>query len=1150
MTWKRKYLESVSRLSIFIVAVGVFTAFTPQPKSYGVQNAECVIGSNQDCPATSAQEIYNLYGTETDGSYWIKSNGVATQAYLKMNRTGSDNGGWVLLMKGTRGSTSFSYDNSNFTSDTTTLNTNSLSDDTSTDAKFSTYNTLALAKILAVFKDTTTGTLRSNGDISNNGFGGHVWMENIDTLSAFTRLTTTQNLSPSSNSWTAVPKSKFTTDSSVTTVTRGTNQVFSYQNGNGRYGFNGSVCTSSGSTNLLLRYRWGIVWNQESDFASCDVIVGIGLGDNSPGDHARWTGVTTGSVSANTGQGNVGFQIWGKVPEPSMAAPGSVTASHTVSGRVDLSWSAPSGSPTDYVVQYKTSAASTYSNSFIVSSQTTAQISNLTNGATYNFRVIARTASNSTSSANLSAGTISYTLKNSQTLSFTTTTYSKIFSETQTVAATSVGTGDITYSAGGSTACTVSGATVTITSGTGNCFITASRAADANYLSANSIDTVTITVSKANQSGFILSSTSGTYLTSLNLSTTGGNGAGTVSFATTDSNSAGCSIVSLTLLTSNSAGNCQILATKLGNNDYLPAYDTQTVTLAKATIGLSILRSSSDVVKYGETTTVTYSTTRDVGTSGIQAISGVVSYSSVDANICTVNAASGTVTMMAGSGSCLLRVSLSSDSNYTDTSSATISVTPQRADTITVTSTTPNSVTYTGGSVSVSPSVTVSGLVGGDSPAGATFNYSRATTCATGGVCVVGDTGPAGGIVFYVSATAINAADGIGTGGLYLEAAPSDFSKTTFNWCEGITNPYTTTIGGTSAAIGAGAINTKIVSSRCSGGAVYEAANLTFGGKSDWFLPSGLELQEMFNQKSLLGFGTGTAAANFLYWGSNETENWVAASLVPATGVGGQNKGQATPYWPIRAFSPSATTYASSTTAPTNAGSYTITPSVLTLSAGRSTDNYRAIIYETSTLTINKANQSIFSNYGSLEAVLGSNFLIYPFGGSGDGAVYLAISNGTATGCSATTSAVTATTAGTCTLTVIKAANENYNEAQSAFTITFIYFVPAAPAPVSTTPTEIAIEVPVAWSAVATAAPAITSFSPASGPVGTVVTITGTGLDGVTSVKIGRRAMTSVTGISSTQVTAVIPAGATTAPIVVTNEFGSDFSASNFEVTP
>jgi hypothetical protein len=43
-------------------------------------------------------------------------------------------------------------------------------------------------------------------------------------------------------------------------------------------------------------------------------------------------------------------------------------------------------------------------------------------------------------------------------------------------------------------------------------------------------------------------------------------------------------------------------------------------------------------------------------------------------------------------------------------------------------------------------------------------------TCAEGGTCLVGNVGPAGGIVIYVGDTTINVATGISIGGKYLEA--------------------------------------------------------------------------------------------------------------------------------------------------------------------------------------------------------------------------------------------------------------------------------------------------------------------------------------------------------------------------------------------
>ena len=337
------------RLLVVVLISNVISFFGGLTVANAAQDAECVIGSSSSCPATSPQEIYNLYGTTSDGTYWIKISGTATQVYLMMNRTGSDNGSWILLMKGTKGTTNFGYSSTNFTSNSSTLNTDSLSNDVSTDAKFSAYNSLTVTKLLAVLKNPATGSVTANGDIQSNNFGGHVWFETLNSAAtAYSTLTTARSLnSPANDTYTSVPKTKYYTSSSGT-------QVLSYQNGYGRYGFNGAPCASSNYS-----YRWGIAWNQESDWASCDVVVGIGLGAYSPGDQVAWSGVTTGSVTSNTGHGNMGFQIWGKVADPALGAPTSVSSTTPASGQVNLSWSAPSGvTVTDYVVQYKTAASS------------------------------------------------------------------------------------------------------------------------------------------------------------------------------------------------------------------------------------------------------------------------------------------------------------------------------------------------------------------------------------------------------------------------------------------------------------------------------------------------------------------------------------------------------------------------------------------------------------------------------------------------------------------------------------------------------------------------------------------------------------------------------------------------------------------------
>jgi hypothetical protein len=80
-------------------------------------------------------------------------------------------------------------------------------------------------------------------------------------------------------------------------------------------------------------------------------------------------------------------------------------------------------------------------------------------------------------------------------------------------------------------------------------------------------------------------------------------------------------------------------------------------------------------------------------------------------------------------------------------------------------------------------------------------------------------------------------------------------------------------------------------------------------------------------------------------------------------------------------------------------------------------------------------------------------------------------------------------------------------------------------------------------------APTLTSFSPTSGPVGTVVTITGINFINVSSVTFGDLAA-RFTVTSPTQITATVPVGAVTAPIRVITPAGSATSATSFTVVP
>jgi hypothetical protein len=79
--------------------------------------------------------------------------------------------------------------------------------------------------------------------------------------------------------------------------------------------------------------------------------------------------------------------------------------------------------------------------------------------------------------------------------------------------------------------------------------------------------------------------------------------------------------------------------------------------------------------------------------------------------------------------------------------------------------------------------------------------------------------------------------------------------------------------------------------------------------------------------------------------------------------------------------------------------------------------------------------------------------------------------------------------------------------------------------------------------------PTISSFSPTSGKVGTIVTITGTGLTQTTKVTFGGVNAT-FTVSSDSKVAATVPTGAKTGKITVTTAGGTATSSGTFTVAP
>ena len=155
-------------------------------------------------------------------------------------------------------------------------------------------------------------------------------------------------------------------------------------------------------------------------------------------------------------------------------------------------------------------------------------------------------------------------------------------------------------------------------------------------------------------------------------------------------------------------------------------------------------------------------------------------------------------------------------------------------------------------------------------------------TCANGGTCVVGNTGPGGGIVYYVDTAGFNCgsgftATGSPTGGLcnYLEAAPttgaSAWTDVERSWSTGDTNQNATVTNATGTAIGTGYKNSVAIVAQtgnvaATSAAVEARAYRGPNGLSDWFLPSKDELNQLYLQKTAVG---GISVYSF-YWSSSQ----------------------------------------------------------------------------------------------------------------------------------------------------------------------------------------------------------------------------------------------------------------------------------------
>ena len=386
-------------------------------RSTPMQTSTCQIGSSAECPALSAQEIFGLYGTTTNGAYWIRIDGAPTRVFIIFDRS-IGNGSWVMSLKGSATTTRFKYSDSHWDT-TSTLNSATGTPETLTstgagiDAKYPTYNSAVAEQMMAIFPDV--GSSKFGGAFSNTSYG-FIWRETVSVAGALNA--TSEAGCPAANStllnlfrnsvrcgFRQVSSSYNASEVPYSAIGNG---VFSSQVDVRFFGINYDQLVAGGSPSTRKKARWGFGWNENGagNESSNDLINGIGLEGTSTsvatdipaGDHIGCCQSATGLAGSGTNPRQMGFQIFYKAPEANLGAPSGLTAVRDTSGVTTLRWSQPaSGTPQEYVVQYKPLASAwSASNTLRVISPTSTPSATLTGlaGATnYEYRVFARTYS-------------------------------------------------------------------------------------------------------------------------------------------------------------------------------------------------------------------------------------------------------------------------------------------------------------------------------------------------------------------------------------------------------------------------------------------------------------------------------------------------------------------------------------------------------------------------------------------------------------------------------------------------------------------------------------------------------------------------------------------------------------------------------------
>lgn len=210
---------------------------------------------------SSALAHKNATGAQQDGIYWLNLPTVGVRAVPCLMNDSWNPGGWMMLMKATRGTT-FNYNSSHWTTSTTL---NNLWPVTGTgvdgDAKYDTFNVSTISDLMARWPDVQV----LGGSLSYGGCW--VWKQNItglgynNALSLFTNGGSYNDLGDGNGKFGGLFVTNATSYAGYNNAAAGPT-IWSSQSDINFYGFNFVNYKAYG---LNANCRWGFGWNENGE---------------------------------------------------------------------------------------------------------------------------------------------------------------------------------------------------------------------------------------------------------------------------------------------------------------------------------------------------------------------------------------------------------------------------------------------------------------------------------------------------------------------------------------------------------------------------------------------------------------------------------------------------------------------------------------------------------------------------------------------------------------------------------------------------------------------------------------------------------------------------------------------------------------------